>query len=126
MSQCWIYHLSSKTRIVRTRRELYTERRDEIIAWRRECYRKQMNTEEGRRKIERRWKRQRERLNDREPNQALREARKQAGLSQRDLAEKLGVAQTAVSHWELYSVTPRDADVREAVYELLGYRFCVE
>ena len=85
-----------------------------------------MNTEEGRRKIEQRWKRQRERLKDREPNRALREARQQAGLSQLELAERLGVSQTTVSHWELYSVVPEDADARQAVYELLGYRFSVE
>lgn len=45
---------------------------------------------------------------------------------QRELAEQIGVSQAAVSHWELYSVTPKDADVRQAVYELLGYRFSVE
>ena len=85
-----------------------------------------MNTEEGRRKIEQRWKKQYERLKNRGPNQELREARQRVGMSQLELAEKIGVSQTAISHWELHSIVTEDADVRQAVYKLLEYRFSLE
>lgn len=43
----------------------------------------------------------------------LQAARMDAGLSQRDLARKLGVSYSAVSQWEMGSTAPRQAKVRE-------------
>lgn len=105
------------------RRDLYAARREEIQAWRREWRRKRKATEAGRRQLQRAQERQRARQAAREPNKALREARERAGLSQVALAEVVGLSQTAVAHWELYGYTPRDAEVRQAVEALLGYRF---
>lgn len=59
---------------------------------------------------------------------AIRERRLEIGMSQVELAAKVGVEQTAVSHWELGRVIPSDAirptiakALRVGVYRLFRY-----
>jgi len=49
----------------------------------------------------------------------VRQARKRLGLSQRDVADFLGVTRAAVSHWEASRWLPTVGTVR-AIYALLG------
>ncbi len=44
---------------------------------------------------------------------ALQAARSDAGLSQRELAAKVGVSYSAVSQWEMGTTAPRQAKLRE-------------
>ena len=49
----------------------------------------------------------------------IREARERAGLTQAELAKRLGTAQSNVARWELDTVTPR-ADTLRRIREALG------
>lgn len=45
----------------------------------------------------------------------IREARKRAGLSQQDLAERLGTSQSVIARWELGRTSPSFERVAEAI-----------
>jgi DNA-binding transcriptional regulator YiaG len=102
------------------RRQLRQARPDESRAYYRQRYRQEMATESGRGRQREKWRRQREQLEQREPNHRLVAAREGAGLSQADLADLAGVSQAAVSKWERFGVVPRSSTVRQRVEELLG------
>jgi len=53
-------------------------------------------------------------------NAKLREARKAKGLSQKTLAEAVGVTTAAVSAWELVGTIPEDVEVARSVVRVLG------
>jgi len=105
----------------RYRRALRARDPERCRAASRRSYRRRMATPEGRARERARWRRQAERRKARaKPNLRLREARLRAGLTQAELARRLGVAQTAVSQWERLGTVPRDAAVRERARALLG------
>jgi len=60
------------------------------------------------------------RLRQRPPNLVFREARERAGLSQAEMARRLGVALNTVWNWEAHSAQARDAETRRRVADLLG------
>jgi DNA-binding transcriptional regulator YiaG len=53
-------------------------------------------------------------------NSRLRDARRAAGLTQKQLARAVGVSGSAVSQWEMRGTTPKDKGVRSAVAQMLG------
>ncbi len=101
-------------------RRLRQARIDDVRAYYRQHYRKRMSTEEGRAKEREKWQRQRERLAQGEPNRQLAEARRKVGLSQRALAQAVGVSPSLVSKWERFGVLPGSDTVRGQVEQLLG------
>jgi DNA-binding XRE family transcriptional regulator len=101
------------------RRELRAGRREYWRAYYGDSYHRRMASAEGRERERQKWERQRERRRAREPNQALRLAREQAGYSQQRLAKLLGVTQTAVGNWERVSARP-SVEMQRQVADLLG------
>ena len=57
---------------------------------------------------------------NRPPNQRLREAREQAGLSRKELAQMLGVSHGTIRAWERSSVLPKNPGVRRKAEDVLG------
>lgn len=49
------------------------------------------------------------------PGHVIRRARKLAGLSQAQLAARLGTTQSAISRWEKDATSPRVVNLRDAV-----------
>ena len=62
----------------------------------------------------------RRRLDERELGELIREARREAGLSQAALAAALGTKQSVVSRWECGHEAPR-ADTLAAILRACGY-----
>jgi ribosome-binding protein aMBF1 (putative translation factor) len=84
------------------------------------AYQRRLATEEGRAKERAKWRKEKKRLRERQPNDRLRQAREQAGLSRAALAEAVGVSAYSVGQWERYSVMPSAVEVRREVAEVLG------
>ena len=102
------------------RRQLYAARREQYRETHRRGYRRRRATPEGLAHQREVCRRQRARLSQRPPNERLRTAREQAGLSQGALAELLGVSPSTVSKWERYSIIPRDSEVQRKAEDLMG------
>jgi DNA-binding transcriptional regulator YiaG len=105
------------------RRRLRKARIGKVRAYQRRRYRAEMETEEGRAKQRTKWQRGRERQAQCGPNRRLVRARQRVGLSQRALAQAVGVSEAAVGKWERFSVVPRSESVRRKIEELLGSVF---
>jgi len=54
------------------------------------------------------------------PNPNVWAARRRLGLSRRALAERVGTTERVIEIWELYSLEPKDPEVRKRAYSLLG------
>jgi transcriptional regulator with XRE-family HTH domain len=59
------------------------------------------------------------------PGQTIRQAREEAGLTARELAERVGVAMNTIVRWERDEVGP-SIDAMRRVGEALGRRLVVE